>query len=101
MKLVINLYNDGNINENPLPETREDLLYREELLKISKKYPIKSMKLVPDYDNDFQYLYLFKTEKELEYGEIDRIESELNEHMDDFGEKLGFKPMKYAILEDI
>lgn len=101
MEFIEEFNHDDYLNENPLPNTHEDLLYRKELFRCAEKYLIKSMKLVPDYDNDFQYLYLFETEKELDYGEIDRIESELNEHMDDFGEKLGFKPMKYAILEDI
>lgn len=101
MELVLDLYSEEYINQNELPNTPEDELYQQKLLKIAKKYPIKKITLQPDYDNDFEYLYLFKTKHELSIDEISHITEELNEKMCQYGEKIGIKRKKYLIMEDL
>ena len=100
MEFVEEFYHYNHVNLNPLPDAPEDMLYREELLRYAKKYPIKSMKIIPDYSRDYQYLYLFETEEKLSYKEVSRIERDLIEHMEEYGVKLGIPPMKYVILEN-
>ncbi len=100
MELILDLYSEEYVNNNELPNKKEDILYQKELLKNAEKYPIKKITLTPDYDEDFEYLYLLKTEKPLDYSETDKIETELNDIMDEYAKKLGIKRMKYVILTE-
>ena len=99
MELILDLYSEEyGSKENP--NTKEDLAYQKELMRLAEKYPIKTLKLTPDFEEDFEYIYYFETYKKLDYREIIKIEDELNMKMDEYGEQLGFKPTKYIIMED-
>lgn len=100
MEFIEEFYHDDHLNENPLPNTHKDLLYRKELFKYAEKYPIKSMKIKPDYTRDYQYLYLFETEEKLSYEEVSKIERDLINHMGDYANELGLPNRKYVVLED-
>ncbi|MDO5825807.1 MAG: hypothetical protein BZ137_06040 [Methanosphaera sp. rholeuAM130] len=101
MELVLDLYSEEYVNNNELPNTKEDMLYQKELLKNAEKYPIKKITLRPDYFEDFEYFYIFETETPLDYYETDKIETELNNKMREYAKKLGFKRRKYAILRKL
>lgn len=83
------------------PDTKKDINYQRRLLELVKQYPIRKIRLVPDYDEIFEYLYIFEPDKKLNRSEIDMIESELNKKMDEYCEKNDIHHRKYAIMEDI
>ena len=101
MELILDLYSEEYVNNNELPDKKEDILYQKELLSNAEKYPIKKITLTPDYDEDFEYLYIFETTKPLDYYETDKIETELNREMNEYAKKLGIKRRRYAILRKI